>query len=243
MSRQSTRTAIPVLLTRPEEASRSFATALDAKFGGRLRPVIAPLMAPTFLTPAVPEGAFQAVIFTSATAVVAAKSLSLPKRAYCVGAQTAAQAQEAGFQAVSANGDADALVAAILSDRPVGRLLHLRGQDTRGDVAERLSLAGISTDSVVVYRQDPQALTQEAQALLATDAIVIVPLFSPRSAALFLAAVPQHMRARLRFAVISSAVAKALQDLPHDALAQARRPDAEAMLEAVGKLVEMRSAP
>lgn len=243
MARQSTGNGVPVLLTRPEDASRSFAAALAARFDGQVRPVIAPLMAPVFLTPALPEGPFQAVIFTSATGVAAVRGVPLPRRAYCVGAKTAAAAQAAGFDAIAAGGDADALVAAILADPPAGRLLHLRGADVRGDVAERLNSAGSETESVVVYRQEPQALTAEALNLLAADTVVVVPLFSPRSAVLFAKALPQGARARLWLVAMSPAVAEAAMTIPHGKLAIARQPDAEAMLETVEGLLEIRSAP
>jgi uroporphyrinogen-III synthase len=200
-------------------------------------------MAPAILTPTLPGGAFAAVIFTSATGVVAAKGLDLPKRAFCVGGQTAAQARAAGFDAVSADGDADALVAAILANPPPGRLLHLRGEETRGDVAERLTAAGLETVSLVVYRQEPRALTDEALDVMASQGTVIVPLFSPRTAALFHAAAPSGVRARLRLVAMSAAVAEAAKAIPHEALEVAGRPDADAMVEAVGRLLDLRSVP
>lgn len=245
MARQSTPNPVPVLLTRPEAQSQAFAAALAARFGDGVQPVISPLMAPVFLTPALPDGPHAAVIFTSATGVAAAMRLeaTLPKRAYCVGNQTAERAREAGFQALSADGDADALVAAVLADRPSGRVLHLRGEDTRGEVAERLNSAGIETDFAVVYRQDPQDMTPEALRLLSSGTTLVVPLFSPRTAALFRSALPKGSQARLRIAAISPAVAKAVEELIFEVLEVARRPDAEAMLDAVARALDSRSAP
>jgi uroporphyrinogen-III synthase len=243
MARQSTGTATPVLLTRPEAQSRSFATAMEARLGALVRPVIAPLMAPVFLPPDLPEGPFAAVIFTSATAITAVAGLDLPKRAWCVGAQTAARASAAGFQAVSAEGDAAALVAAVLADPPDGRLLHMRGEEVRGDVAERLNSAGIETVSAIVYRQEPLALTPEAAKLLGANGGVIVPLFSPRSAVLLRQALPAGVRATLWLVAMSDAVAEAAEGLPQEALVIARRPDADAMLEAVERFAEMRRVP
>jgi uroporphyrinogen-III synthase len=205
--------------------------------------VISPLMAPVLLAPSLPEGPFAAVIFTSATGVAAAKGLDLPRRAWCVGGQTAAQARAAGFDAVSADGDAGALVAAVLANPPPGRLLHLRGEETRGDVAERLTAAGLETVSVVVYRQEPQALTEEAQELLVRPGTVILPLFSPRTAALFRAAAPSGLTARLMLVAMSAAVADAAKGIPQEALELARQPDAEGMLEAVGRLLDLRPVP
>lgn len=239
MAKQSTATATPVLLTRPEAQSRAFAAALGDRFGARLRPIVAPLMAPRFLSPTLPEGPFDAVIFTSATAVDAALRLGvlLPTRAFCVGARTAQAAQAAGFNASSADGDADDLVAEILSWSPEGRLLHLRGADSRGNVAERLTSSGIKTISAVVYQQEPQALTPEAVFLLKDPAPVILPIFSPRSAALLAAALPATTRATLQFAAISVAVADTIASIPHAALVIARQPDAKGMLDAIGTLL------
>jgi uroporphyrinogen-III synthase len=239
MAKQSTATATPVLLTRPQAQSLAFAAALALRFGDRLRPVVAPLMAPRLLSPQLPEGHFDAVIFTSATAVEAARRLGtpLPTRAWCVGAQTAKAAQAAGFVAFSANGDAGDLVAAILSDPLKGRLLHLRGQDSQGDVAERLTANGITTVSTIVYQQQPQSLTPKAISLLQDPAPLILPIFSPRSASLLAAALPMSTRAHLHIAAISAAVAEAAASIPHVALVIARQPDADNMLDAVGTLL------
>ena len=243
MAKQSAGAEVPVLLTRPLAQSQFFAAALVARFGARVRPVLSPLMAPVFLSPALPEGPFAGVIFTSATGVAAAKGLSLPKRAWCVGGQTAATARAAGFQSVSADGDAAALVAAVRADPPPGRILHLRGEDTRGDVADLLNSAGIETVSLVMYRQAPQPLTAEAINLLTAGAAVVVPLFSPRTAQLFRQALPRTVSARLCVAAMSPAVAEGLDGLVPAAMVVARRPDADAMLEALGQLLEMRPLP
>lgn len=245
MARQSTQhlttrdPAIPVLLTRPKAQSQAFAAALAARFGLTLPPVISPLIAPVFLTPALPRGQFTGVIFTSATGVAAAKGFDLPRHAYCVGVQTADLARAAGFQALSADGNAAALIAAILANPPVGRLMHLRGEEAKGDIAQSLSSAGIETVSVVVYRQDPLSLTEEALSLLAAEGPVIVPLFSPRTAALLQAALPDELGANLWLVAMSEAVAKAGPS-GAERLEIARRPDAEAMLDAVDRLLEMR---
>jgi uroporphyrinogen-III synthase len=246
MGRQSAPSApVPVLVTRPLAEGRAFATALTDRFGTRVRPVLAPLMALKILTPALPPGPFTGVIFTSAAGVEAALRLKpdLPQQAWCVGRKTADRATAAGFHARSADGDADALVAAILADPPNGRLLHLSGEDTRGEVAERLVSAGIQTVSLTVYRQDPQPLTAETAALLASAGPVILPLFSPRSATLFHAAMPPDSRATLHFVAMSAAVAEAARAIPHRALTVATELTAEGMLDACGKALEAAAPP
>jgi uroporphyrinogen-III synthase len=246
MGKQSAPSApVPVLLTRPAAEGQAFAEVMALRFGDRVSPVVAPLMAVANLVPAVPPGPFAGVIFTSVAGVEAAVSLApdLPRLAWCVGRTTAERAADAGFQARSADGDATALVAAILADPPAGRLLHLRGEDSRGDVAERLLSAGIETESLVVYRQRAQPLPAEGAAVLAQGGCVILPLFSPRSAVLFRAAMPPETRATLFLVAMSAAVADAAQAIPHRALLTASHPNAKAMLEACEEALDQVSQP
>jgi uroporphyrinogen-III synthase len=232
--------AVPVLITRPLVEAQAFRASLAVRLGERVCALVTPLMAVEYLLPDLPAGPFAAVIFTSASAVAGAVRLQaeLPRCAFCVGAATAERARAAGFSAVSADGDADALVEMVRAASPVGRLLYLRGKDTRGEVAERLNSAGIETESLVVYRQTPQPLAPEAQALLRSEGPVLVPLFSPASARLFAAALPDDARAILYLVALSRAVADAAASVPREALVLARRPDAEAMLDAVATLLD-----
>jgi uroporphyrinogen-III synthase len=238
MARQSA-PAVPVLVTRPKAEGVTFANALSQRFGPRVRPVISPLIAPRFLKPTVSPCEYAAVVFTSAQAVEGARRLgiSLPSLAWCVGRKTAAVATAAGFQAKSADGDVDALVQAILDVAPEGRILYLHGVDTRGNLLEKLNSFGIDTDVAIVYVQEPQPLTSDAHTLLISDAPLVVPLFSPRTAALFRAALPLNTHARLHIAAMSAAVSEALAGLPKATLAIAGHPDADSMLDAVETLL------
>lgn len=244
MARQSTSDPVPVLLTRPKAQSQAFARALEDRFGPQVRPVIAPLMEVEPLAPPLPDGPFAGVIFTSANAVAAAGALEpLPRLAWCVGDRTAQAAQSAGFVARSAGGDAGALVAAILADPPAGRLLHLRGEETRGGVAERLAAAGVETLSLTVYRQAAQQMPEAGRALLAAPGPVVVPLFSPESARRLGAELTAPAKATLRLVAMSAAVAEAAQGIDQGGLWVAGRPDAAAMLEAVGLALVGPAAP
>ncbi|MFT4150735.1 MAG: uroporphyrinogen-III synthase [Paracoccaceae bacterium] len=232
--------ALPVLLTRPQPQADRFAAQMAARFGESVAPVISPLLAPRFLTPQIPAGA-AALILTSETGVQAAARLrqdgaALPARAFCVGDRTAQAAAQAGFAATSAEGDAGALVALILRLRPEGPLLHLHGEETRGDVAARLSAAGIETLSLCVYGQQAQALSPAATTLLAGRAAVAVPLFSPRSARLFVA-VAAGAAAPLHLAAISPAAAAEAAPLARASLVIAARPGAAAMLDALAAIL------
>ena len=244
MARQSA-AAIPVLVTRPRAEGKTFAAALTDRFDARVRPVVAPLIAPRYLLPPIPVQNYAAVVFTSAQAVEGARRLGvpLPRLAWCVGRKTASVAAEAGFQTRSADGDAKALAQAILSDPPNGRILYLRGVDTRGNLLEILHSSGISADVAIVYSQDPQPLADDARALLSLPVDVIVPLFSPRTATLFRQALPLDVAARLHIVAMSAAVAAALDGVPHATLAVASEPNAPAMLTAVETLLARLPAP
>lgn len=235
----------PVLVTRPLAEAAAFARALTARFGARVRPVVAPLIAPRFMTPEIPAHHYAAVAFTSAQAVEGAVRLGihLPRLAWCVGRKTAAVATAAGFDARSADGDVQALVRAILDSPPDGRILYLRGVDTHGNLLDKLNSSGINSDEAIVYQQVPQPLSSEALALLSTDVDLIVPLFSPRTAALFRSSFSPSARARLHLAAMSAAVAEQVADLPLSSQVVARQPDADSMLDAVETLLARLPAP
>jgi uroporphyrinogen-III synthase len=244
MARQSA-PGIPVLLTRPRADGESFASALGQRFGTRLRAVLAPLLAPRFIKAHIPAVNYSGVVFTSAHAVEGARRLgvTLPRRAWCVGGKTAAVATASGFQAVSADGDATDLAKLILESPKLGRILYLRGVDTRGKLLETLQEFGIFTDVAIVYAQVEQPLTAEALTLLSASNDVVVPLFSPRTATLFGAALPADLHAKLHIAAMSEAVAAPLSGLSCAQLRVASHPDAASMLDAVESLLTCLPSP
>lgn len=231
---------IPVLLTRPAAQGDRFAADLRARFGAVVEPVASPLMKRELLAPDWPEGDYSCLILTSETGVEGAVHLRaagrvLPVRAICVGDRTAAVARAAGFDAHSAQGDAESLIALILAGDDAGPFLHLRGKDARGDIAPRLAAKGRSAVAAVVYDQRAVPLTNEARRLLAGDRAVVVPLFSPRSADLLLAQGP--FAAPLRVAALSPAVAARAEGLCPERMVVAERPDGVAMMDAVASLI------
>lgn len=244
MARQS-EPSVPVLVTRPKAEGEAFAALLVTRCGQRVRPVVTPLLAPRFLNAKVPARDYAAVIFTSAQAVAGARRLgiALPHLAWCVGRKTAEVAVTQGFMAKSGNGDVEALAEAIIADPPNGRILYLRGVDTRGNLLEKLNSFGIYTDAVSVYAQDPQPLSGAALSILRSPVPVVVPLFSPRTASLFAAALPADPQAGLHIAAMSAAVAEAVGTVPCAALRTASRPDMSAMLDAVESLLADLPAP
>ena len=235
----------PVLLTRPAAQSARFAQVLKSRFSG-IEVLVAPLIAPEYLLPSLPQRLFAGVIFTSETGVEGFRRLKRdgapqqPGIAFCVGGRTAEAARQAGFEAWSADGDVHALEALIRASAPTGPLLHIRGEDAAGDLVGALKKAGIETESLVVYAQRPQPLPSEARALLAATGRVILPLFSPRTARIFVDACREvPLNAALLVAVISQNAADALEDLPVTALQIAATPDAAGMEDAIARLVEV----
>lgn len=232
--------SLPVLITRPHPQGVRFAAQLAAAFGKTVAPVISPLIAPEYLWPTLPAGPFGALILTSETGARAAAGLrerggALPDHAFCVGDQTAQVAQALGFQTTSAAGDAVALVTLLSGAGQHAPFLHLHGREVTGDIAGTLRVQGIAAQALAVYAQAEIALTDEALALLAAPAPVCVPLFSPRSARLFVAAFgATPAKSALRVVAMSAAVSAEIPLGLAQAVYTADHPDAASMVAAVG---------
>lgn len=227
-----------ILVTRPAPSGSDFARDLRARLGVRAEVVVAPLMRIEGVGSLPDLDDVGALVFTSRNGVAAyaARTARRDIPAVCVGDATARAAREAGMAAVSAAGAAADLLALITARGAAGRYLHVRGDHAAADVAGHLRAAGIEADEAVLYRQVACPLPARAGALLAGHAPVIVPLFSPRSARIFLGAGP--FAAPLRVVAMSENVARELLDAPIAELRVAARPDVPAMLDAVEVFVE-----
>lgn len=159
-----------LLLTRPLAASLRFQRELG------LPALISPVLEVRDLGPVDPGDA-RALILTSENGARAARGIALP--AWVVGRRTAALWGEVAGMAE----DADGLLRLLLAARPPGPLLHVRGVEGR-DLAGPLRRAGLETRAVVAYEAAALPPSPEARALLDGSAPVLLPLFSPRSAAL-----------------------------------------------------------
>ena len=218
-----------LLLTRPERDARRFEARVRALRPGDWRAVVSPLLEIVPLAePQAPEGV---PVFTSAHAVPFAGP-GRGRPAWCVGPRTATAARAAGWAPREGGGDAEALLAAILA-APPEPVVHLRGVHARGALAERLRAAGREAEERIVYDQRALALTEEARSALAGPAPVVAPAFSPRSAALLLAAVG-NPSAPFRVIAVSAAAAEPLRRWSP---LVAARPDGEAMAEATATLL------
>ena len=227
--------ALTVLLTRPAAQSDRFAANLLARHPG-IRIVQSPLMTSDLLRPALPDRAWTGVIFTSETGVLAAKRIAadgvaLPKLAFCVGDQTARMASLYGFQAVSAEGDAQALARLVQAQKTGGPLLYLHGAEVRTDLALILNSSGTETVSAICYVQRAQMLTTEAVTILQDPTPVIAPVFSPRTGQILALEYARIDGAAPLF--VAAISADAVPDLPGAVVRVAKRPDASALLEAM----------
>ena len=218
-----------VLLTRPLPAARRFLAALEAAHGAPLPVILSPVLEIRPVEVVLTERP-AAVLLTSQNGAGRAGDRGLQGLpAWCVGAQTAAAARAQGLEPLEAGPDAEALLGRLLEARPPGLLLHLRGEHARGDIAARLRAAGLRAEEAVAYRQEPRPPTPEARSALDGPGPLVVPLFSPRSAALVVA---WHPRAALRVVAMSPAVADAAAPLRPERLLVADAPSGSAMIEA-----------
>ena len=227
-----------ILLTRPAPGAQETADALRARLGA-VDIVFSPLLRIGWV-PARLSNRTATPIFTSRNGVAGFLASGGIARGpcWCVGEATAETAQGAGFTPRAAEGDAESLIAMMLESGDKGPFQHYRGAHARGNVADRLSAAGHPTSAEVVYSQDTCELTDEASALLEGEAPVIVPLFSPRTAAQFASAYTgiHAASAPVFAAVMSVAVGDELEQLPLAQVETAVRPDAAAMLDATERL-------
>lgn len=214
----------PVLIiTRPEPDGARFAALVQEAVAVEV--ILSPLMA---IVPIDAECSADEVIFTSTNGVVLAAGLGLHGgRAWCVGDRTTETARAAGFDAVSAQGTVEDLLALILAAGPTGDLAHIRGKEVRGDLAARLRAAGVQCRDVIAYEQRAVSLTDQAKSHIQGAEPTIVPLFSPRTAGLLVEQVT--IGAGTVILAMSPAVAKAVPRKDVHVIAE---PTGEAMLAA-----------
>ena len=222
-----------LLMTRPRAASERFVSALPVEVADRVEVCIAPLMEIALSDAPITAADAQGVIFSSANGVQAARAAGLEPRlpAFCIGRATTAAATGAGWNASFAGEDADALVATLARTRPATPLLHLHGAHTRGDIAGRLTAAGLPTRGLPVYDQRLLPLSPAAKRHLAGQTPVIAPLFSPRTARQFAEqiAAPDRVHA----IALSPAVAEVLAGKSFASLVTVDRPEADLMIGAI----------
>lgn len=221
-------------MTRPLGASQRFVAQLPPDVQARLVPVYSPLLRIAPLNAVVAMSSKDAAIFSSVNGVDAAPD-GAGRKAYCIGKATTAAATLRGWEATQCGVDAQSLVATLLAAPPAQRLFHLSGRHTRGDIAGHLTQAGLTVERVVVYDQHLCDLTPEAIQAIDREKRVLVPLFSPRTAAQFVSVAPRTIS--IHIVALSQAVADATGGAAFAGMTIAQRPDATAMGIALAGLV------
>ena len=203
--------------------------------------MISPLIGIEVTGPLPDLSAARGLIFTSANGVRAYLALGgrLDLPVYAVGGATALVAREAGMSCESTNGNAQGLISWLIEKRPTSPLCHMRGTHARGNVSERLSAAELPTSEAIIYDQPALALSEAAKTALAGKAPVVVPLYSPRSAALL----SEKLRIRppqapLLVAALSEAVANAATSPHIMVMKTAPSPCSAHMLPMIAQLLE-----
>jgi uroporphyrinogen-III synthase len=168
-----------LLLTRPaEEAGRTADAAEAAGFAS----LVAPLLEIVPVPFEVPEGGFDAILFTSSRApalVAAAAPALLALTAHAVGARTADEVAACGFRpGLVGESDGSAILSRIAAEGG-RRLLHLAGEATAPlDVPPGLSLTRVP----VYAAERVAALPGDAGTALRGGAVFATLLFSARTA-------------------------------------------------------------
>ncbi|MGE7415392.1 uroporphyrinogen-III synthase [Methylobacterium tarhaniae] len=228
-------TALRVWVARPLPAG--------ARTAGRVgalghRPLLAPVLDLALSGAPAPEGPFDALILTSASAVPAlagSRLAALP--AYCVGTRTAEAARAAGLGPVhEAGGDALALAELIGRDLPRGaRLVHAAGRERKDEPGDTLAARGYRLTAWIAYAARPlPALPAPVAEALDDDGLDAALHYSRRSAATALglarAAGREEPFRRLAHHCLSADVAAPLVAAGIVSHVVAARPDEETLL-------------
>lgn len=204
-----------VLVTRPEPGASKTAARLS---GDGYEPVILPLTLIAQMKVRPPDGAFDAVVVTSAQALKPVNTdsiLHLPL--FAVGETTADSATAAGFGAVSAAGGSVSSIAALVRDlaKPSARLLYLCGKVRRPELEAALAEAGFDVTAVETYDAVPVVYSKDALAArLGRTPFDAVTLMSAQASSLFsaIASTPEFAPLFRKSAMVcfSARIAKAL---------------------------------
>ncbi len=218
-----------IILTRPEKEAHDFRDQILSRLP-EVMIIISPLVAIELADPKVDLNAFDGIIFTSSNGVEAVKNLTIPQNMPCfaVGSKTAQQAAKLGFLALEGRGNADDLITLILSQPSVGRLLHISGEHTRGNISTRLTQAGHSCERIVVYKQETLSLTKKAISAFKGRKPLILPLFSPRTAQLLITKSVSLEHSHI--IALSEAVAEPFKDFKVSSLTVAKAPNSNSLL-------------
>lgn len=225
---------IPLILTRPAGSNSGFKAGIAPQARDCVDFIHSPLLEIVPIEEAGTRSDAAHAIFTSANGVKYAPEGN-KRPAFCVGEKTTQLARSHGWDAVFAGATVTALKDYVLANRPQGEIRHYSGVFVRGNVARDLSVAGLNVTNVPLYDQRLLPFSPQALAVLEGAAPVIVPLFSPRTAAHFVAISPAHPK--LYIVSMSTAVADSFSEMAVARLIIAQEPTAKSMAACVENLV------
>lgn len=225
-----------LLIIRPELRAGE-----DAAFFGErgINAHIAPVLAYEDVAFEMPKAdQVDVLMITSAQAMARIQGADTLKNKplYCVGAQSAKAAKDAGFTRVRhANGTAKEMLDMVKAQvKPRARILYLRGEDVSVDLSQSLGSAGFSCESRIVYRAAPRDIFDEKlRTLIQGHTIAAVSFYSQRSARIFAEGVKAYgLEGALcvtKALCISRPVVECVRVLPWADVLLAERPDGDAM--------------
>jgi len=220
-----------VLVTRPREAAERFVAELRVAAGP-----FQPVVSPAFGLVSVEHNAqpFEDAIFTSKAAVSYAPDGN-GRRAWCVGAATAAVAKGRGYDVRHGGGNAEDLVELILQEKPIGQLVHFCGENVRVNVTAALVRVGLNCESCVTYRKAILAPTMDVAALNGFTKSWILPIFSAETVSILSEWPVEFERAWI--VAISREVEVEAMGLKPAGTIIADRPDLPEMINATARLI------
>lgn len=179
-----------ILVTRPQPDADHTATLLRARGHDA---VVCPLMeiVPNPDITTLKTQAYQAVLITSANGARALAKVTTDREVqiFAVGDASAETARKAGFSRVeSAAGDVETLAVLVHKslDPAAGKILHVAGSVTAGDLSGILARKGFEIEKVALYRAKTSDIFPEmVQKGLKYQEFDAVVLFSPRTARIF----------------------------------------------------------
>lgn len=222
-----------VLITRTQIDSEDFARLLYARLPD-VPVLVAPLVTIEPIDAMLPAKDYAALLLTSRHAVPFAATHFPDAITLCVGDATAQTARDHGLRATSAQGAAQELIA-LAKSKGRAPMLHLHGTQTRGAVATHLNAAGLATDACVVYGQNPRNWSQLESDTIAEAKTLIVPLFSPKSAARVARNLEEY-KGEIDLCAMSDATLAAFGDGTYRRAIVATQPSADAMIDAIAQL-------
>lgn len=227
----------PVLVTRAEPGASKTVARLQARGVQAMNAATAHIV---FLDARLDLTGVHTLVFTSVNAVRAfcRQSQARGFKVYTVGDRTAEAARSAGFADIlSAGGDGAALAARLISERPTGRILHVRGQDIAFDLAAALAAENLLIEDAVLYRAEPvNALSEEVLGALGKDSVILI--YSAKGAERLIKLVDQSAICKACIVAISQGAAAPFTGVETGKITIADHPDESRVFAALDGVLE-----